>query len=300
MESIFSGIKNKKVTRIGLGCVTFGREIGKAASFVMMDHAVENGITFFDTAPAYGSGASEIIVGEWLAANRSLSDSILVATKLLPPYTRNNILESVECSLSRLKIDSVDLLYFHRWDQALNKPDAFFAFDELFKQGKVRMTGACNFNTAQLSYSLALQREHGLPLLNFIQNNNNLAVQDVTDEMTGICSENGIHMVTYSPLGAGFLTGKHLDGSTKGSRFELIPGHQDIYFNDRALRRLERLRSVARRTGHSSIHLALAWALHRNGITSVLTGGRTINHIDQALSALAFDSPEIFKELESE
>lgn len=300
MESILSGIKNKKITQIGLGCVTFGREIDKAASFVMMDHAVENGITFFDTAPAYGSGASEIIVGEWLAANRSLSDSILVATKLLPPYTRKNILQSVEGSLKRLQIDSADLLYFHRWDQVLNNPDAFVVFDELVKHGKVRLTGACNFNTAQLSYSLALQRKHGLPLLNIIQNNNNLAVQDVTDEMTGVCSENGIHIVTYSPLGAGFLTGKHLDGVIKGSRFGLIPGHQDIYFNDRAFRRLERLRNVACRTGHSCIHLALAWALHRKGITSVLTGGRTINHIDQALSALAFNSPEIFKEIESD
>ncbi len=117
MEIILSGIKNKKITQIGLGCVTFGREIDKAASFAMMDHAVENGITFFDTAPAYGSGASEIIVGEWLAANRSLSDSILVATKLLPPYDRNTF-GICRRQSKRLQIDSDRSFVLHRWDQA--------------------------------------------------------------------------------------------------------------------------------------------------------------------------------------
>src|SRR5204862_2036273 len=107
-------------------------------------------------------------------------------------------------------------------------------------------------------------------------------------------------IVTYSPLGAGFLTSKHQRGVEPGSRFALIPGHQRIYFHEAAWRRLARLEAVAARTGHSQAHLALAWALHQPGVASVLVGGRTPAHLDQALAAEAFDDPAIFAELEAD
>ncbi|MEQ1853064.1 MAG: aldo/keto reductase, partial [Chthoniobacteraceae bacterium] len=106
-----------------------------------------------------------------------------------------------------------------------------------------------------------------------------------------------IAIVTYSPLGAGFLTGKHQRGVAPGSRFDLVPGHQDVYFHESAYRRLARLEAVAARTGLSQAHLALAWALHQPGIASVLIGGRTPAHLDQALAAEALDDPALFVEL---
>jgi len=300
IETIDSGIQGKRISRIGLGCVTFGREIDKTDSFKMMDHALECGITFFDTASAYGNGASEIITGEWLKSRYPVSGSILVATKILPPYDQQNILNSFSKSLERLKLKSIDLVYFHRWDNALMNPEAIIVLGDLIKQGKVRAVGASNFNTEQLKTILSMQEENDIPELSFIQNNNNLAVSDITDEMIGLCLGKKISIVTYSPLAAGFLTGKHIEGVRSGTRFEIIPGHKDIYFNEKALNRLSRLMEVANRTGYSQVHLALAWAMHRKGVASVLIGGRTTSHIDQALEAMEFNSREIFDELESE
>ena len=259
---------NLPVSQIGLGCVTFGREIDEASSFAMLDHALDRGVRHFDTAAAYGGGASETILGKWLASRKP--EGITIATKVLPPYDRIDITPS----LKRLGVDQIDLLYLHQWHQTALQADA--ALEKL----PVTRFGASNVTLDQL---------RGLgPRFSVIQNNHNLAVSDVTDALRDYCVAHEIAIVTYSPLGAGFLTGKHQNGVQPGSRFEIIPGHQQIYFNDSANHRLARLGAVARRSGHSQAHLALAWALHQPGIETVLIGGRTPAHLDQAFAALDF------------
>jgi Predicted oxidoreductases (related to aryl-alcohol dehydrogenases) len=252
---------------IGLGCVTFGREINEEAAFAIMDYAYSAGIRHFDTAAAYGNGASEKIVGRWLASRRP--SDITIATKLLPPFT--HLSESLE------RLSRIDILYLHRWDR--NIPP------EIFNQGIP--IGASNFTLEQLE---------NLPF-QYIQNNHNLAVSELSPELRQHCKKNNITIVTYSPLGAGFLTGKHQQGVQPGSRFDIMPGHQQVYFNEQAQQRLRKLQEVSARTGHSLVHLALAWALHQQDVSTVLIGGRTTAHIDQALQALAFNDEKIFAEL---
>ena len=269
--------RHSSIPRIGLGCVTFGREIDEAASFALLDHAFERGVTHFDTASAYGGGASETILGKWLTSRKP--EGITVATKILPPFDRIDITPS----LRRLGVDQIDLLYLHQWhDTALQAGDAL---DKL----PVKRFGASNVTLDQL-------RALG-PRFSVIQTNHNVAVSEVNDELRDYCAANDIAIVTYSPLGAGFLTSKHQNGVQAGSRFEIIPGHQQVYFHDEAYQRLARLEAVAKRTGHSQTHLALAWALHQPGIDTVLIGGRSPAHLDQAFSALAFNAPAIFEEL---
>lgn len=279
------------ISRIGLGCVTFGREIDRAAAFAFMDHARAKGINFFDTAAAYGKGASEEIVGAWMALRKP--GNILVATKILPPFEPDAIVRSVNECLTRLGVHCIDLLYLHCWNGSLHRSEVLTTLDKLVQQGKVGMLGASNFNAQQLQAVLTL------PSLRFIQNNHNLAVSDLSDELRLLCKTHNIHIVTYSPLGAGFLTGKHRQGVQAGSRFDIIPGHQQVYFNEHAQRRLQQLHAVAARTGYSAVHLALAWALHQHDITSVLIGGRTPAHLDQALAALEFEDAAVFAGLES-
>ena len=291
-------LTGKRISNIGLGCVTFGREINKSASFIMMDYAHESGITFFDTASAYGDGNSETIVGEWIAANRRISESILVATKILPPYDPVSISESVSRSLKRLGSESIDLLYLHRWDDALKNPEVFLSLENLIVNGKVRMLGASNFTAEQFRKAVTLQKENGLHLFRFVQNNKNLAVSDVSNDLINLCSEHNTFIVTYSPLAAGFLTGKHDQGIQSGTRFDIIPGHKEIYCNESGNRRLSQLQMVAASTGYSPVHLALAWALHQPDTDSVLIGGRIPAQIDQALDAMAFNEPDIFRQLE--
>src|SRR5258708_5026526 len=98
-------------SRIGLGCVTFGREIDEASAVRLLDHAVARGVTLFDTAAAYGQGASESIIGRWLASRRPANESLTIATKILPPYKSRSIDAAVAQSMERLGTSVIDLLY---------------------------------------------------------------------------------------------------------------------------------------------------------------------------------------------
>lgn len=289
-----------RVSTIGLGCVTFGREIDEAAAHILLDHACERGVTFFDTAAAYAQGASESIIGRWLTSRRPAAGTVTVATKILPPYEPGRLADIVGVGLRRLGIAVIDLLYLHRWDATAEAPATLAALDALVRAGLVRALGASNYNQQQLEIALALQQQHGLERFSVVQNNHNLAVSDVSTEYRQFCAARKIAIVTYSPLGAGFLTSKHQRGVQPGSRFDLVPGHQDVYFHDEAQRRLARLELVAARTGHSQAHLALAWALHQPDVASVLVGGRTPAHLEQALAAQTFNDPALFAELQAD
>lgn len=297
MNDFFNAPPIKNLSRIGLGCVTFGREIDLQTSFMLMDLARWRGVNYFDTAAAYGAGASETIVGEWLAAHPDAGYSIAISTKILPPYTTQSIRQSVDQSMQRLGVHVIDTLYLHRWEQEAMAAPALETLHELVQEGKVRMLGASNFTAAQLGQTLHEQSGRGLTRFGVIQNNHNLAVRDVDDAVRKLCREYGVSIVTYSPLGAGFLTGKYQKGIEPGTRFSLIPGHQDVYFHEQAFSRLEKLQAVSARTRHSAAFLALAWALHQPGIASVLVGGRSASHLELAFSALEFDDPQIFSEL---
>lgn len=281
-------------SRIGLGCVTFGREIDEATSFALLDHALARGVTLYDTAAAYGQGASETILGRWLASRRP--EGITVATKIAPPYD----LWEVDASLERLGVERIDLLYLHSWHPNAAAPTTLAALDALVRGGKVAAVGASNFSEEQLRASLEVQRQAGFARFGAVQNNHNLAVSEIDAGYRDFCAANEVAVVTYSPLGAGFLTGKHGQGRevAAGSRFEIIPGHQQVYFHEAAYRRLARLEAVAARADLPQAHLALAWALHQAGVASVLVGGRTAAHLDQAFEALACEASGLFAELD--
>jgi len=282
-----------------LGGSTFGREIDQAAAFALMDHAVARGITLFDTAATYTAGASEKIVGAWLASRRPAVGSLSVATKISPPFTPDAIDAAVAASAARLGVATIDLLYLHKWDAAAESPAALVELDRLVRSGRVRALGVSNFTAAQLQTVLRLQRQQGLATFRALQNFNNLAVSDVDPKVRELCAAGEVAIITYGPLGAGFLTGKHRGGVQPGSRFDVAPGHQTIYFKPGPETRLARLAAVAAQTGHPMAHLALAWAVHRPGVTSVLVGGRIPAHLDQAFAALALDEPALFTELET-
>jgi|UniRef100_UPI004049DDFE 1-deoxyxylulose-5-phosphate synthase len=285
------------MSEIGLGCVTFGREINKIQSFKLMDYALDHEISLFDTASAYHNGASETIVGKWLASRRSATDQIFVATKISPPYVYDRMVESVDQSLKRLRVDRINLLYFHCWDDSVFTGDALFSIDKLVKQGKIHQIGASNFSENQLRDSIAIQKNHGFTTFQYAQNNHNLAVSDLTRKFKELCNNNKIDIVTYSPLGAGFLTGKYDSGMIAGSRFQIIPEHKKVYFNKEALRKLEMLRDLSNSTGYSTIHLALVWALNQAGVKSVLIGGRNISQMEQAFTAKEFNNKEVLADL---
>lgn len=288
MEYRTLGKTDLSVSSIGLGCVTFGREIDADTALGVMDHAVEKGITLFDTAEAYAAGTSETVVGEWVKS-RGSRDQIVLATKVAGTLTKDRILKSVDESLKRLNVDAVDLFQTHNWSDDAPFDETMEALNILVEQGKTRYVGCSNYEASHVEQSLSLSLNNGTARLESVQPNYNLVTRDIEAKLMPICERETIGVISYSPLGAGFLTGKYRkDGPIpEGTRFDVIPDHQDIYFSDDNFRKVEALRGISEETGRSIIELALAWVIGQPGVTSVLVGARHTSHIDQAFEAEA-------------
>lgn len=300
MDKTFIPFLHKYIGKIGLGCVTFGREIDLPASFSIMDYALEKEISFFDTAAVYGGGASEEIIGQWSAQRGRAAMHITIATKLLPPFEATTIAAAVEQSLMRLRRDRIDILFLHSWHPSVGDDHVLVELNKLLISGKIGALGASNFNAGQLNALLQQQVNNDLVPVAFIQNNQNFAVSDVDDELRKLCRDFNVHIITYSPLGAGFLTGKYRHAVSPDARFEIIPGHKDIYFNDHAWERLDKLLKVAKETGKPVASLALSWAFRQPQVSSVLIGCRSTQHIDQALAAIEYGDTGLLNLLTTE
>lgn len=286
MEYRSLGKSDLSVSSIGMGCVTFGRELDQRLSLPIMDHAFEQGITLFDTAEAYAQGASERVVGEWMQ-NRNVREKIVLATKISGTLTRHRIIASAEASLKRLQTDRIDLLQTHVWDESTPLEETLEALTTLVQQGKVRHIGCSNYSAPQLMAALALSDTAGLSRMVSVQPPYNLVQRDIETDLLPLCAAQQIGVISYSPLAAGFLTGKYRPGAAipSGTRFEVIPGHQDIYFTEHGYRVLAKLDEESRTTGLSHVQLALSWVLSQPGITSVLIGARNTGQVDQILQA---------------
>ncbi len=280
------GATDLSVSRIGLGCVTFGREIDRDTSFTVLDRALEAGITLFDTAEAYAAGRSEEVLGEW-AARRGVRDRIVLATKVTKPLSPTRIRSCAEDSLRRLRTDRIDLYQLHAWDADADLDGVLGALETLVREGKARHVGCSNFAAWQLARALWRQEILRVPPMASIQPIYNLVHRGIERELLPLCADRRVGVLTYSPAGAGFLTGKYRRGGPvpAGTRFDIIPGHQPIYFSDRGFRVLERVESAALAAGVPMATLALAWVLRQPGPTAVLVGARTPAHVDQALAA---------------
>lgn len=298
------------VSRIGLGCVTFGREIDERGSFAVLDCALESGITLLDTAEAYGGGqslearrprsgcadvreatqerhSSELILGRWLAARRC-RERVVLQTKVTPPLNRVRMLQSLDDSLRRLQTDYVDVFLLHAFDTGTPLADTLAALAEVIRSGKARVVGCSNFTGEQMIHAIGTAHAHGLGRLDILQVNYNLAVRDPERSLFDLCREHGVAIETYSPLAAGFLTGKYNSLTrrvVRGSRFDVVPGHADIYFHDENFRLVDRLMSLAAAVGIPATQLALAWVLQRPDVDAVLFGARHPGHIQNALDA---------------
>lgn len=286
MEYRSLGQSDLSVSSIGMGCVTFGREVDPQSSRLIMDHAFEQGITLFDTAEAYAQGASERVVGDWMKTRNS-RDKVVLATKISGLLSRHRIVATAEASLKRLQTDRIDLLQTHVWDESTLLEETLGALTALVQQGKVRHIGCSNYSAPQLTAALELSNTTGVSRLVSVQPPYNLVQRDIEADLLPLCAAENIGVISYSPLAAGFLTGKYRHGAAipSGTRFDVIPGHKDIYFTEHGYQVLEKLDAESKATGKSHVQLALSWVLNQPGITSVLIGARNMGQIDQALGS---------------
>ena len=287
---------------LGFGAVTLGREIGEDASLAILDHAFELGFRIFDTAEAYGGGnshayrirtfgeddvreasvmmhSSEILLGRCMRS-RGVRRQVEVHTKVSSDHSPKGINTVLTRSLDRLQTDYADGYYLH---SAPGDPvEAVSALAEQKKAGRARRIGICN---ASVDTMAAAQK---IAPLDLCQNIYNLAQPDADRVLIPWCRAHQVDFVAYSPLGAGFLTGKYGtrgELAPKGTRFDVVPGHRDVYFRPECFSALDRLTAVSAQSGVPQHLLALSWVLRRPEVSIVLIGATRLQHLDNAIAA---------------
>jgi aryl-alcohol dehydrogenase-like predicted oxidoreductase len=303
MEQRRLGTQGPTVSALGLGCMGMSQSYGPAdedESIATLHRALDLGITFFDTANAYGLGHNERLIGPVLRTRR---DAVVIATKFgiagrsggkmvvdgRPEAARKCCDESLE----RLGVDTIDLYYLHRVDKTVPIEDTVGAMAELVVEGKVRHLGLSEASAA------TIRRAHAVHPIAAVQSEYSLWTRDLEDEILPTLDELGIALVAYSPLGRGFLAGRF------SSREEIEEGDFRRYgprFSDENFQRnlvlAERVRELAAEKGVTPAQLALAWVLSRGEHIVPIPGTKRRSYLEDNLAAAAVRlSPEESKRI---
>jgi aryl-alcohol dehydrogenase-like predicted oxidoreductase len=270
------GDSGLSVSVVGLGCNNFGRRLDLDGTRAVVDTALEEGVTFLDTADTYGgAGASEKLLGEALHGHR---DQVVLATKFGmdmgdgqgPRGSRGYIAHAVENSLRRLQTDVIDFYWYHQPDGVTPIAETLGALHELITAGKVRAIGASNFDAAQLEEADRVARENSLTPFSAVQNEYSLLVREAEEEVLPVCERLGIGFVPYYPLASGLLTGKYRRGEP-GPPGARLSGREEIGTAEQfAL--VDALQRYADERGVTLIDVAIGALLARPAVTSVIAG----------------------------
>ena len=286
MERRTLGTSGLEVSCLSLGAMTFGSgmppisNVDAAAAEAMVERAIDAGVNLVDTADAYSGGESEQILASIVARHR---DDLLVATKVGfgasggRPLSHENVRSSVEHCLRRLATDHVDVVYLHRPDRSTPIEETFDALDELVARGLVRAVGVSNWGAGETGYAVGRQRAIGGVEPSSVQVYWSLAGRDVEQEIVPACQRFGLGVVVWSPLAAGYLTGRD-DGRRTAWAFPPVDGAVGT-------RVLGALQQIAAELDVAPAPVAIAWLLQRPEVTSVVVGASSLAQLDENLAA---------------
>ena len=322
MEYVNLGRTGLKVSRICLGCMTYGRPpapdepkagrhlwaLNEQESQSFLRQALDLGINFFDTANVYSSGDSERVVGKFLKAN-TRREAMVLATKVHGVMrdepngnglSRKAILFELDQSLQRLQTDYIDLYQIHRWDYDTPIEETLEALHDAVKAGKVRYIGASSMYSWQFAKSLYLADLRGWSRFVSMQNHLNLLYREEEREMLPLCEAAGIGVIPWSPLARGRLA-RPWD-SAGGGRAATDEYGQELYRQtenaDRAV--VDRLNKIAAEKNVPPAQIALAWLLGKDVITAPIIGATKAHHLDDAVAAFELQlSPNDITALEN-
>jgi len=301
METVNLGGTGLRVSRVCLGMMSFGNDsdrpwvLDEDTAEPIVRAAVEGGIYFFDTANAYSGGASEVATGR-LVRKYLTRDEAVIATKVFMPVTpgpnggglsRKHILSAVDASLQRLGLDYVDLYQIHRWDPNTPIEETMGALDEVVRSGKARYIGASSMHAWQFAKAQHTAERHGYFKFVSMQNHYNLLYREEEREMIPQCLDQGIGVIPWSPLARGVLAGnRSRDGGRHTTRSSTDPFTDYLYKESTDFDVVERVAQVAAGRGVSPAQVALAWLLHRPGVTAPIVGATKLAHLEDALKAV--------------
>ena len=298
MESRALGTSDVHVSVFGMGTMTFGAESDEVASHAMLDAYFAAGGRFIDTADVYSRGASEEIVGRWVA-DRGVRDELVLATKAfftmgegLRGAGASYLSSALDASLTRLDVDHVDLYQMHAWDPDVPIAETIGALKEFVEAGRVREIGFSNYTGWQIERAVWTSQDAGAPRPVSVQPQYNLLAREIELEIMPACIENGIGLLPWSPLGGGWLTGKYSrsERPSGASRLGEDPNRGVEAYDRRNKKRtwqvLEVVESIAANRATSMSQVALNWVRNRPSVSSVLLGARTVEQLNDNLGAL--------------
>jgi aryl-alcohol dehydrogenase-like predicted oxidoreductase len=301
MEMRPLGNSGLAIAPLVLGGNVFGWTIDKAKSFEVLDAFVDHGFNAIDTADVYASwapgnsgGESETIIGDWLTARPGMRDKVTVFTKVgsemggpeRKGLSERWIIEAVEESLRRLKVETIDLYFSHWPDPATPYAETLGAYDKLLKAGKLKAVGASNLDAAQLGEALKVAKSEGLPAYQVLQPELNLYDRDGFDDaLRDLCLAEGVGVVTYFSLASGFLTGKYRSEADLGQSQR--GGGVAKYLTPRGLAILDALDAVAAGQGARPAEVALAWLMARKGVTAPIASATSVAQVEGFAKAAA-------------
>jgi aryl-alcohol dehydrogenase-like predicted oxidoreductase len=286
-----------EIAPLAFGGNVFGWTADEKTSFELLDAFVDAGFNLIDTADSYSrwapghqGGESEAIIGRWIA-RRGRHDDVVIATKVGSDMglghkclRKDYILQAAEQSLRRLQVECIDLYQSHWDDETTPQEETLEAFAQLVRQGKVKAIGASNFSAARLRSSLDISSDLGWPRYDTLQPVYNLWDRATFEgELQALCMGENIGVITYFALAAGFLTGKYRSESdfSKSARG---PGMKK-YLNERGLRLLAALDSVAKAAGATPAQVALAWLISRPGVAAPIASATSLAQLRELIAA---------------
>lgn len=332
---VFTTLSNTdlKVSRICLGTMTFGEQNTEIEAHQQLDFAVSRGVNFIDTAEMYPIaarketlGSTEKYIGNWLQ-KRGKRDDLVIATKIAGPnrgmeYIRQplnfqpkNIINAVEGSLKNLKTDYIDLYQLHWPERHMNMfgkrgvqnadklwEDSFHSvlstIDELIKSGKIRYFGLSNENPFGVMRCLEEHKTNGLPRIISIQNPFSLLNRLFEVGLSEMCIRESVSLLAYSPLGFGFLSGKHLHGFVKGSRLEKFTQFTR-YTNPRCFEATAAYQDLAHKYGFTLTQMALSFVNQQSFVGSTIIGATTLSQLEENIDAFEVNlSADLLQEIE--
>lgn len=285
------------VSELCLGCMTFGWGTeDESEARAMVDHYLDAGGNFLDTADVYANGVSEEMTGRMIKGRR---DEVIVATKVYFPMgqgpndrgaSRRHIMQACEASLRRLGTDFIDVYYIHAWHAGTPIEETMSALSDLVHQGKVRYISASNFAARQIMKSLWVSQMHGFERFVALQPEYSLVERTIEYEILPACAEEGLAVLPWSPLAGGFLTGKYQRGEEPpaGNRLASMQAHWTKYNKDRNWETLAVVETIAQETGKTAAQVALRWLLQQPDVTSPVLGVRTEEQLEDNLGALGW------------
>ena len=302
MEYVRLGLTGLKVSRICLGCMSYGLP-GEGNQWVLNEEqsrpyikrALEAGINFFDTADVYSKGSSEEFLGRALKdfANR---DEVVIATKVRQPMgtgpndyglSRKHILTSIDASLKRLGTDYVDLYQIHRWDYETPIEETMEALHDIMRAGKVRYIGASAMFAWQFAKAQYTANLRGWTRFVSMQNHYNLIYRGDERELLPLCQDQGIGVIPFSPLARGVLARKPTKEQEETVRYQSDSLAKSRYAQEDNLTTVERVSEVAEARGISMAQAALAWMYSKPIINSPIIGATKPHHLEDAIAALS-------------